>query len=601
LILWTMRTECLTDEIYHNRRVTSMNTLVIVLIAAVILFGAYVVYGRWLANKWGIDPKAETPAVKYNDGKDFVPTNGWTVFSHQFSSIAGAGPVTGAIQAAAFGWLPVLLWILIGGVFFGAVTDFGALYASVKNEGKSMGMIIEKYIGKFGRKIFLLFCWLFTLIVIAAFADMVAGTFNAYTVVDGQSQLSAAASTNGSAGMVSIMFMVFAVVFGLIQKKWNLSGWKEAVVGIVFIIASFVIGNYFPIELGKNAWSYITFVYIFFAAVLPMWLMKQPRDYMTTFMFIAMIVGAALGLVVAHPSMNLPVYTGFNNAKLGTMFPILFVTVACGAVSGFHSLVSSGTSSKTVANEKDMLKVGYGAMILESLLAVIALCVAGAAAAADGTAATGTPFQIFSRGVAGFFEMFGVPVHFATVFMTMCVSALALTSLDAVARIGRMSFQELFSVDDMEHAEGWRKLLCNTYFSTVITLLCGFVLTKIGYANIWPLFGSANQLLSALVILTLCVFLKVTGRSNKMLFPPLIIMLCVTFTALVQRTIAMVKAIQTAASVTIPAGTATWGSVFIANGLQLIIAILLIVLGLIIVVNSAKSYAKSEKNSEKAA
>ena len=578
-----------------------MNTLVIVLIAAVILFGAYVVYGRWLANKWGIDPKAETPAVKYNDGKDFVPPNGWTVFSHQFSSIAGAGPVTGAIQAAAFGWLPVLLWILIGGVFFGAVTDFGALYASVKNEGKSMGMIIEKYIGKFGRKIFLLFCWLFTLIVIAAFADMVAGTFNAYTVVDGQSQLSAAASTNGSAGMVSIMFMVFAVVFGLIQKKWNLSGWKEAVVGIVFIIASFVIGNYFPIELGKNAWSYITFVYIFFAAVLPMWLMKQPRDYMTTFMFIAMIVGAALGLVVAHPSMNLPVYTGFNNAKLGTMFPILFVTVACGAVSGFHSLVSSGTSSKTVANEKDMLKVGYGAMILESLLAVIALCVAGAAAAADGTAATGTPFQIFSRGVAGFFEMFGVPVHFATVFMTMCVSALALTSLDAVARIGRMSFQELFSVDDMEHAEGWRKLLCNTYFSTVITLLCGFVLTKIGYANIWPLFGSANQLLSALVILTLCVFLKVTGRSNKMLFPPLIIMLCVTFTALVQRTIAMVKAIQTAASVTIPAGTATWGSVFIANGLQLIIAILLIVLGLIIVVNSAKSYAKSEKNSEKAA
>ena len=579
-----------------------MNTLVIVLIAAVVLFGAYMVYGRWLAKKWGIDPKAETPAVKYNDGKDFVPTNGWTVFSHQFSSIAGAGPVTGAIQAAAFGWLPVLLWILIGGVFFGAVTDFGALYASVKNEGKSMGMIIEKYIGKFGRKIFLLFCWLFTLIVIAAFADMVAGTFNAYTVnADGATVLSAVAKTNGSAGMVSIMFMVFAVVFGLIQKNLKLSGWKEAVLGIVFIVAAFVVGMFFPLEFNKDVWSYITFVYIFFAAVMPMWLMKQPRDYMTTFMFICMIVGAAVGLVVAHPSMNLPVYTGFNNAKLGTMFPILFVTVACGAVSGFHSLVSSGTSSKTVENEKDMLKVGYGAMVLESLLAVLALCVAGAAAAADGTAAAGTPFQIFSRGVAGFFEMFGVPVHFATVFMTMCVSALALTSLDAVARIGRMSFQELFSVDDMEHAEGWRKLFCNTYFSTIVTLVCGFILTKIGYANIWPLFGSANQLLSALVILTLCVFLKVTGRSNKMLFPPLIIMLCVTFTALVQRTIAMVKAIKLAASVTIPAGQTSWGSVFIANGLQLIIAILLIVLGVIIVVNSVKSYAKSEKNSEKAA
>ena len=578
-----------------------MNTLVIVLIAAVVLVCAYAGYGRWLAKTWGIDPNAKTPAVRLEDGKDYVPTNGWTVFAHQFSSIAGAGPVTGAIQAAAFGWLPVLLWVLIGGVFFGAVTDFGALYASVKNDGKSMGLLIEKYIGKTGRKLFLLFCWLFCGIVIAAFADMVAGTFNAYVITDGVTSLSDAAVTNGSAGMVSIMFMVFAVIFGLIQKKFNFSGWKEAVIGIVFIVLSFVIGMNCPLIFGKAAWSYITFVYIFFAAVLPMWLLKQPRDYMTTFMFGAMIAGAVIGLVVAHPTMNLPVFTGFNNEKLGTMFPILFVTVACGAVSGFHGLVSSGTSSKTVENEKDMLKVGYGAMVLESLLAVLALCVAGAAAAADGTPASGTPFQIFSRGVAGFFEMFGVPVSVATVFMTMCVSALALTSLDAVARIGRMSFQELFSVDDMEHAEGWRKLFCNVYFSTFITLAFGFLLTQIGYANIWPLFGSANQLLSALVLATLCVFLKVTGRNNKMLFPPLVIMLCVTFTALVQRLIAMVKAIAAAASTTIPAGETTWGAVFIANGLQLILAILLIVLGLNIVFHSVKSYKTSEKGSEKAA
>ncbi len=578
-----------------------MNTLVIVLIAAVVLVCAYAGYGRWLAKTWGVDPNAKTPAVRLEDGKDYVPTNGWTVFAHQFSSIAGAGPVTGAIQAAAFGWLPVLLWVLIGGVFFGAVTDFGALYASVKNDGKSMGLLIEKYIGKTGRKLFLLFCWLFCGIVIAAFADMVAGTFNAYVTTDGVTSLSEAAFTNGAAGMVSIMFMVFAVIFGLIQKKFNFSGWKEAVIGIVFIVLSFVIGMNCPIVLGKAAWSYITFVYIFFAAVLPMWLLKQPRDYMTTFMFGAMIAGAVVGLLVAHPTMNLPVFTGFNNEKLGTMFPILFVTVACGAVSGFHSLVSSGTSSKTVENEKDMLKVGYGAMVLESLLAVLALCVAGAAAAADGTPAAGTPFQIFSRGVAGFFEMFGVPVSIATVFMTMCVSALALTSLDAVARIGRMSFQELFSVDDMEHAEGWRKLFCNVYFSTFVTLAFGFLLTQIGYANIWPLFGSANQLLSALVLATLCVFLKVTGRNNKMLFPPLVIMLCVTFTALVQRLIAMVKAISAAAATAIPAGETTWGAVFIANGLQLILAILLIVLGLNIVFHSVKSYKASEKNSEKAA
>ena len=554
-----------------------MNTLVIVLIAAVCLFCGYTFYGRWLANKWGIDPKAKTPAVALEDGQDYVPTDGWTVFAHQFSSIAGAGPVTGAIQAAAFGWVPVLLWVILGGIFFGAVTDFGALYASVKNEGKSMGLLIEKYIGKTGRKLFLLFCWLFTLIVTAAFADMVAGTFNAYTVTDaGVTELAAAATTNGAAGMISIMFMVFAVVLGLIQKKFNLTGWKEAVVGIVCIVASFAIGMNCPLIFGKAAWSYITFVYIFFAAVLPMWLLKQPRDYMTTFMFICMIAGAVVGLVVAHPTMNLPVFTGFTNEKLGTMFPILFVTVACGAVSGFHSLVSSGTSSKTIANEKDMPKVGYGAMVLESLLAVLALCVAGAAAAADGTPAAGTPFQVFSSGVAGFFEMFGVPVYVATAFMTMCVSALALTSLDSVARIGRMSFQELFSVDDMEHAESWRKLLCNKYFSTVVTLACGFILTKIGYSNIWPLFGSANQLLSALVLITLCVFLKVTGRENKTLFPPLIIMLCVTFTALVERTVALVQAFG--------AGTA----VFMVEGLQLIIAILLMVLGVIIVYTSGK-------------
>ena len=558
-----------------------MNTLVIVLIAAVCLLAGYVFYGRWLAKKWGIDPKAKTPAYTHEDGEDYVPTDGWTVFAHQFSSIAGAGPVTGAIQAAAFGWLPVLLWILLGGIFFGAVTDFGALYASVKNEGKSMGMLIEQYIGKTGRKLFLLFCWLFTLIVTAAFADMVSGTFNGF-VTDAATGEITKSTVNGAAGSISIMFIAFAVVFGLIQKKMKFTGWKEVVLGLVCMVACFVLGISFPIVATRETWNYVTFAYIFFAAILPMWLLMQPRDFMTTFRFIFMIAAAAIGLLVAHPTMNLPVYTGFHNEKLGDMFPILFVTVACGAVSGFHSLVSSGTSSKTISNEKDMLKVGYGAMILESLLAVLALCVAGAAASADGTAATGTPFQIFSAGVAGFLEMFGIPVHIAQCIMTMCVSALALSTLDSVARIGRMSFQELFSVDDMEHAEGWRKLFCNKYFATVITLVFGYILTKVGYTNIWPLFGSANQLLSALVLITLCVFLKVTGRTNKTLFPPLIIMLCVTFTALVERFIALVKAYQ--------AGTA----VFMVEGLQLIIAVLLIILGLTIVLHSGKRLVSKE-------
>ena len=553
-----------------------MNTLVIVVIAACCLAAGYLLYGRWLAHKWGIDPNAKTPAVTKEDGQDYVPTDGWVVFAHQFSSIAGAGPVTGAIQAAVFGWVPVFLWIILGGILFGAVTDFGALYASVKNEGKSMGLLIEQYIGKTGKKLFLLFCWLFTLIVIAAFADMVAGTFNAYETVDGVTSLSAAATVNGAAGSISLLFIAFAVVFGLIQKKAQFHGWKQTVLGLVCTVAAFVIGMNCPLITTKANWSYMVFAYIFLAAVLPMWLLMEPRDLMTTFMFAGMIIGAVVGLLVAHPAMNLAPYTGFHNEKSGDLFPILFVTVACGAVSGFHSLVSSGTSSKAITNEKDMPKVGFGAMLLESLLAVLALCVAGAAASADGTPAAGTPFAIFSSGVAGFLEMFGIPVYAAQCFMTMCVSALALTSLDSVARIGRMSFQELFSVDNMEHAEGWRKLLCNKYFATVITLVCGYILTQIGYSNIWPLFGSANQLLSALVLITLCVFLRVTGRENRTLLVPLVVMLCVTFTALVERCIALVKAYN--------AGTA----VFMVEGLQLIIAVLLMVLGVIIVVHSGK-------------
>lgn len=559
-----------------------MNTLVIVLIAAVCLVAAYTFYGRWLAKKWGIDPKAKTPAVLHNDGQDYVPTDGWTVFAHQFSSIAGAGPVTGTIQAAAFGWLPVLLWIILGGIFFGAVTDFGALYASVKNDGKSMGLLIEKYIGKAGRKLFLGFCWLFCLIVIAAFADMVADTFNAYVVTDGVQTLSENATVNGAAGSISLFFILFAVVFGVVQHKVKFTGWKEVVFGLVCTVLAFVFGMNFPVILGKEMWVYIAFIYIFLAAVLPMWFVMQPRDYMSTFMFIGMIAGAVLGLLFAHPAMNLPAFTGFENESLGTLFPILFVTVACGAVSGFHSLVSSGTSSKTISNEKDMLKVGYGAMVLESLLAVIALCVAGAAAGADGTAAVGTPFQIFSSGVAGFLEMFGIPVYVAQSFMTMCVSALAFTTLDSVARIGRMSFQELFSVDDMEHAEVWRKILCNKYFSTIITLVFGYILTQVGYSNIWPLFGSANQLLSALVLITLCVFLKVTGRTLKTLVPPFVIMLIVTFTALVQRFISLVKAFS--------AGT----GVFMVEGLQLIVAVLLMILGVTIVVTSGKELIRKK-------
>lgn len=559
-----------------------MNGLVIVLIGIVALSAGYLLYGRWLAKKWGIDPKAKTPAYTHEDGQDYVPSSKFTVFSHQFSSIAGAGPVTGPILASVFGWVPVLLWLIIGGLFFGAVQDFGALYASVKNEGKSMGMIIEKYIGKTGRKLFMLFCWLFTLLVIAAFTDMVAGTFNGVGLDSAET-----AYANSAAASISMLFIVVAVIFGVIQKHvGKMNEWVKAVVAIALLVAMFAVGMKLPIYASKTAWIYIIMAYLFLASVLPMWLLMQPRDYMTTFMLLGMIIGAVVGVVIAHPQMQLNAFNGFNVNGSG-LFPTLFVTIACGAVSGFHSLVSSGTSSKTVSNEKDMPMIGYGAMVVESLLGIVALVVVGAVAV-GGTKPEGTPFAIFSSGVAGFLEKLGVPVQVATVFMTMCVSALALTSLDSVARIGRMSFQELFYGEstDPKQMTPAQRVMTNKYFATVITLFFGYLLTLGGYSNVWPLFGSANQLLAAMVLIALAVFLKTTGRTGWTLYIPMFVMLAVTFTALVQKTIALA------------ANIAAHNATFLVDGLQLIVALLLMILGVLVAYSCLKKLFTTTKNSE---
>lgn len=548
-----------------------MNSLTIIAIAIVALAAGYILYGRWLAKSWGIDPKAKTPAYTHEDGEDYVPTPKLVVFSHQFSSIAGAGPVTGPIIAAMFGWLPVLLWLIIGGIFFGAVQDFSSLYASVKNEGKSMGLLIEKYIGKTGKKLFLLFAWLFTLLVIAAFTDIVASTFNGFTA-DG-----AKSSPNAAAASISMLFIVVAILFGLFTKYVKPNQVTEFIIGIVLLFAMLAVGIAFPLYFDKNVWLGVIMAYLFLASVMPMWLLMQPRDYLSTFLLVGMIIGAVLGVFVAHPAMNLPAFNGFTVSG-SHLFPTLFITIACGAVSGFHSLVSSGTSSKTISNEKDMLAVGYGSMMVESLLGVVALVVVGAAAV-GGKMPSGTPFQIFSSNVAGFLTLLGIPEHVATCFMTMCVSALALTSLDSVARIGRMSFQELFlgEAADGSDLTGIRKLFANKYFATVITLVFGFLLCLGGYNNVWPLFGAANQLLASLVLIAISVFLLTTGRKGWMLYAPMCIMLVVTFTALVQAVIGIFTKIFV-----------TGGFVFMIDGLQLIVALLLMALGLMVAISCFK-------------
>lgn len=562
-----------------------MNGLLMVGLSVLVLGGAYLFYGRYLVKKWGIDEKAKTPAYTHEDGVDYVPTPKAVVFSHQFSSIAGAGPVTGPILAAVFGWVPVLLWLLVGGVFFGAVTDFGAMYASVKNEGKSMGYLIEQYIGRTGKKIFSMFAWLFTLLVIAAFSDIVANTFNGFTKTGEK------AAPNAAAASISMLFIVVAVVFGLYVKYRKPNGKQQLVVGIVLLIGMLALGMAVPLYAGRNTWLVVIAVYLFLASITPMWLLMQPRDYLSTFLLVGMIVGAVAGIVVANPSMNLNAFNGFTITNAAGaksyLFPTLFITIACGAVSGFHSLVSSGTSSKTVSNEKDMLGISYGAMLLESLLGVVALVVAGSVAV-GGKLPEGTPFAIFSGSVAGFLEMFGIPKYVAMCFMTMCVSALALTSLDSVARIGRMSFQELFINGDEkpEEMSTFKKVVSNKYFATAITLALGFVLCLGGYNNVWPLFGAANQLLSGLVLITLVVFLKVTGRKGFMLYAPMGIMFVVTFTALIQSSVNLFKKLF--------AGN----FVFLVDGLQLIMAVALMTLGVIVVVSCVKKLTEKTDTSE---
>ena len=556
-----------------------MTGLMLLGIALVVCACGYFIYGRWLVRLWGVDPNARTPAYVHEDGNDYVPSSKFTVFAHQFSSITGAGPVTGPIIAAMFGWAPVMLWLMIGGIFFGAVQDFTALYASVKNEGKSMGMLIEQYIGKTGKKMFLLFSWLFTLLVTAAFADIVASTFNGFKADGGL------ATPNAAAASISMLYIVVAIAFGYFLKKCPLAEGPKLAVAIVLMIAMLWAGIEYPLYYDKTTWLYVVFAYMFMAAVMPMWLLMEPRDYLSVFLLLGMIASGVIGVIFTNPSIELPAFNGFvvNGQPL---FPILFITIACGAVSGFHSLVSSGTSSKTVSNEKDMLFIGYGSMLIESILAVVSLIVVGAAAT-GGVMPKGTPFQIFAGAVGGFMGMFGLSAHVATCVITMCVSALALTTLDSVGRIGRMCFQELFTSGKPEEMNGLQKVLTNKYFATVITLFFGYLLCLGVYMNVWPLFGAANQLCAALVFISLSVFLKVTGRQGWMLYVPMGFMFAATMSALAMSIYGIVNKLVTGA----PFGMLT-------DGLQLVVAIALIILALLIATNGLKTLCGSKAGSK---
>ena len=570
-----------------------MNGLMILIIAIVVLLAAYLIYGRYLARTWGIDPKAKTPAYELQDGVDYVPADTNVVFGHQFASIAGAAAINGPIQASVFGWVPVLLWILLGGVFFGAVQDFAAMYASVKNKGRTIGYIIESYIGKTGKKLFLLFCWLFSILVVAAFVDIVAGTFNGFqTAADGALTPIPA---NGSVATTSMIFIVEAVAMGFLLRYGKLNKWANTAIALIMLVAAIALGLALPLYLSLGTWHILVFVYVLIASVTPVWALLQPRDYLNSYLLVAMIVAAVIGVFAARPDVNLPAFSGFTvNGQ--TLFPFLFVTIACGAVSGFHSLVSSGTASKQIKNEKSMLPVSFGAMLMESMLAVIALIAVASFSSSAETAALGytTPSQIFAGGVANFLTVMGLPQDVVLTLINLSVSAFALTSLDSVARVGRLSFQELFldeSIRD-EDMGPVRKMLTNKYFATVLTLVLAYFLTQVGYDSIWPLFGASNQLLSALAFLACAVFLKRTKRKSFMLWVPLFTMSAVTFTALIITIWKLASGIAGGTYRWVAGMTTTvdgasvltaWGA-----GMQLVFAVLILALGVVVVAQGVR-------------
>ena len=523
-----------------------MNAVVSLLVGCAILIAGYVFYGKWLAEQWGVDPNRTTPAHELEDGNDYVPAKAPVLMGHHFSSIAGAGPINGPIQAAVFGWVPVMLWVLIGGIFFGAVHDFGALFASVRNKGQSIGEVIAESIGPRAKKLFLTFSYLTLILVVAAFASIVANTFKA-TYDESGALDKVASSANASTAMISILFILIAVVFGMMVYRRNASLVVSTVVGVLAIVACMAIGyNWHPIYLSGTTWMIIVGIYIAVASVTPVWILLQPRDYLSSFLLYGMMVIAVVGIVGAHPTLSIPAFTGFvDNAEygsgvsLGSLFPALFVTIACGAISGFHSLVGSGTTAKQLDKEGDARPIAYGGMLIECALALISLCAVGYIWSEYVPGGITTPTAVFATGISRMCATIPFLAGAQNVIYSMlilAVSAFCLTSLDTATRLARYMFQEFWLEPGQTYkdATGFKKVATNPYVATIITVVLGIALGMTGYAKIWALFGAANQLLAALGLLAVAAWLGTMGKNNKMFLFPMAFMLIVTIVSLCQ-------------------------------------------------------------------
>ena len=568
-----------------------MNSLLLLIICVAILVVGYIFYGGWLCKQWGVgESNKPTPAHEMEDGVDYVPAKAPVLMGHHFSSIAGAGPITGPIGAAMFGWVPVVLWILVGGIFFGGVHDFGALFASIRHKGQSIGEIISTNMSKRAKLLFTIFAYLTLILVVAAFASIVATTFGA-TVDEASGAIDVAASaTNASVAMVSLLFILIAIVFGFMVYRRNASMAVSTIVGVIAIAACMAIGmNFHPIYLTTNTWMIVVGIYIAIASVTPVWILLQPRDYLSSFLLYAMLAVALVGVIISHAGMGgadgLAAFNGFavdNGNGTQYLFPVLFTTVACGAISGFHSLVSSGTTSKQLDKETDAKPIAYGGMLLECVLAVITVCAINYAYK-NGITAGAT--AIFAGGISQMYSGFGEgAVRVLNTLLVLTYSAFCLTSLDTATRLARFMFQEFFlepgqTVDDVK--EGWKKVAVNPYFATIITVILGIALGMTGYSKIWGLFGAANQLLAGIGLLAVATWLSNVGKNNKMFLLPMGFMIIVTICSLcvtVKNQVGMITA-----------GGADWGPYA-----QAILAVLLIVLAVILVIEGIQTLTKKK-------
>ena len=590
-----------------------MNALIIFLVAMVILVIGYVCYGGWLAKQWGVDPKRPTPAHELEDGVDYVPAPPYVVLGHHFSSIAGAGPINGPIQAAVFGWVPVLLWVLVGGIFFGAMHDFGALFASLRHKGQTLAVVVAENIDNTAKKLFCIFAYLTLLLVVAAFASIVANTFAV--------SASAAPATNlanEQTAMISVIFIGVAVVYGFVTRGRNIPGPVNIVSAIILIVIMVAIGYNLPlmgiaISLDYDTWMIILGVYILVASVAPVWILLQPRDYLSSYLLYGMIILAVIGIVGASimgaaTDLQIPAFTGFvaSNAAFdastgqqlvdeagktitnkaaasGFLFPALFITIACGAISGFHSLVASGTTSKQLDKETDAKPIAYGGMLLECVLAVLTLCAIGYAykwnAVHPDQALKGAT-AIFGGGIAHMIDDI-IPGSYSILnsLLVLTYSAFCLTSLDTATRLARFMFQEFWlepGQTPKDIKEGWKKVMVNPYFATILTVVLGILLGMTGYAKIWGLFGAANQLLAGIGLLAVATWLGNAGKNNRMFLIPMAFMIVVTIASLaitVKNQIGMIAA-----------GGADWGPYA-----QTILGILLIVLAVVLVIEGVQT------------